>query len=113
MSKTSEALNKAADIIEQDGWFGGEGEKSYEKQMDRERHGKRSGTEKCLVFAVAAATKGTTTHAAALNRVRRLLGIPITRATQQGNRADLVEWNDKRGRKKSEVVGILRQAAQA
>jgi len=89
MSAAADVLNKAADLIERDGWTQG----TY--QLD----GKR-----CVDGAISATSHDWSTwrnRKEARELLRDTIGAQI-----------LVDWNDAPGRTKTEVVAALRAAAE-
>lgn len=81
----AEILEGAADLIERDGWCQG--------------HAMNDAGEMCLMQALVFTASGM----CEFHKLRRILGHAIDEP--------IVEWNDRPGRTKEEVITALREAA--
>lgn len=96
MSAVADVLNKAADLIERDGWC--------------QKHFRGENGEHCLTDALMRAAgcfpgDSFGTKAVSYGKAYDVL-------TRRVRRKNLVFWNDKPGRTKDEVVVALRAAAE-
>jgi hypothetical protein len=114
--KPSEALDKAAEIIERDGWTQGvyylepAPTGDYEENIRRDEEARRS-APCCQRGAIVRALAGTWKALFALSKGERDTVRTAHGFCREVTGGHPVEWNDAPGRTKEEVIDMLKSAA--